>query len=111
MRTGTLVEALAAGDGVNSNDKAVRRAFPYLALPHSGTVGLASRTGGVNGSAGASGSGSSGGSASSPSGGVAAGAGGTAGAPLTLLATGVAGLGLLLGAAGVVAVRRARVQA
>ena len=37
VRTGELVEALAAGDGVNANDKEFGRSFPYVALPHSGT--------------------------------------------------------------------------
>ncbi|MDQ3617101.1 MAG: DUF4331 domain-containing protein [Actinomycetota bacterium] len=54
VRTGKLVEALAAGDGVNENDLPFGETFPYVAMPHSG-----------------SGEGA-------PSGGVAAGAGGTA---------------------------------
>ena len=33
-QTGKLVEALAAGDGVNENDVAFGRSFPYVALPH-----------------------------------------------------------------------------
>lgn len=32
-----IVQALAAGDGVNANDVAFRKTFPYLALPHSGS--------------------------------------------------------------------------
>ncbi|MBA2561030.1 MAG: DUF4331 domain-containing protein, partial [Propionibacteriales bacterium] len=36
VRTGKLVQALAKGDGVNSNDKAFGKTFPYIALPHSG---------------------------------------------------------------------------
>ncbi|HVM27069.1 MAG TPA: DUF4331 domain-containing protein [Mycobacteriales bacterium] len=97
VRTGELVEALAAGDGVNSNDKEFGSTFPYLALPHSGTVGLESRSGGTGGS----GSGS-------PSGGVGAGFGGTAGESVPVAAAAVAGLGVLLGAAGLVTLRRGR---
>ena len=59
-RTGKLVEALAAGDGVNENDLPFNETFPYVALPHSGSDG----------------SGTSG--TTAPSGGVAAGGGGTA---------------------------------
>jgi hypothetical protein len=100
VRTGQLVEALAAGDGVNNNDKEFGGTFPYLALPHSGSVGLESRSGGTGGSSG-SGSGS-------PSGGVGAGFGGTAGESMPVAAGAVAVLGLLLGATGVVTLRRAR---
>ncbi len=32
-RTDTLVEALAAGDGVDANDVAFLDEFPYVALP------------------------------------------------------------------------------
>ncbi len=97
VRTGKLVPALAKGDGVNSNDKAFEKTFPYIALPHSGSVGLESRSGGA-------------GSGSSPKGGVGAGAGGTANVNQSLPATsvGIAGLGLLLGAAGIVTLRRSR---
>ena len=112
VRTGELVEALAAGDGVNTNDKEFGDSFPYLALPHSGSVGLASRTNsGSNGSNGSSGGSASGGSSGTPSGGVGAGAGGVADQSLPALAAGVAGLGLLLGAGGIVAMRRSRLQA
>ncbi len=58
VRTGKLVEALAAGDGVDMNDVAFGHTFPYVALPHSGSGG--SVAGGA------------------PDGGVDAGAGGTA---------------------------------
>jgi hypothetical protein len=64
VRTGKIVTALAAGDGVNTNDKEFGTKFPYIALPHSGSVGLESRQGGSN-----------------PDGGVDAGGGGTATAP------------------------------
>ncbi len=48
VRTGMIVEPLATGDGVNTNDKQFGSTFPYLALPESGssTVGRASRSGG-----------------------------------------------------------------
>ena len=103
VRTGELVEALAAGDGVNANDKEFDDSFPYVALPHSGSVGLESRQGGSN-----------------PSGGVAAGAGGTAttnvAGPATtgsstsvpVVPAAVAGLGVLVAAAGVLTLRRRR---
>ena len=105
VRTGQLVEALAAGDGVNTNDKEFSNSFPYVALPHSGSVGLESRSGGTGGS---SGSGSGSGGSGSPSGGVGAGFGGTAQGSVTAVSAGVAGLGVLLGAAGLVTLRRSR---
>ena len=37
IRTKELVPALAAGDGVDSNDLAFEEVFPYVALPHSGS--------------------------------------------------------------------------
>jgi len=37
VRTGELVEALAAGDAVDENDLPFQETFPYLALPHSGS--------------------------------------------------------------------------
>jgi hypothetical protein len=42
----TIIDALAAGDRVDRNDKAFRDTFPYLALPHSDSVnnGMADRT-------------------------------------------------------------------
>ena len=101
VRTGQLVKPLATGDGVNTNDKEFSRSFPYVALPHSGSVGLESRQGGSN-----------------PSGGVAAGAGGAAQAvasPATsnrgtspVVPAAVAGLGLVLAAGGALTLRRAR---
>ncbi len=57
VRTGKLVEALAAGDAVDANDLAFESTFPYVALPHSGSADAG---------------------ATSPSGGVSAGGGGTA---------------------------------
>jgi hypothetical protein len=57
VRDGKIVEALAAGDGVDANDKGFGTSFPYVALPTSGsqTTGL-----GVRGSSAATGSGSAG---------------------------------------------------
>jgi len=37
-QTGTLVPALAGGDGVNTNDNAFGSTFPYVALPNMGSV-------------------------------------------------------------------------
>jgi hypothetical protein len=99
VRTGEIVQALAAGDGVNANDNAFSDTFPYVALPNMVSV---NQTGG----------------GAMPQGGVETGAGGAAGAmaapaatttaslPVWVLATGSAGL-LLLGA-GIVALARGR---
>lgn len=103
VRTGTIVEALAAGDGVDANDKEFGSAFPYVALPTSGssTTGL-----GVSGNSTASGpAGTSSGSA--PSGGVSTGFGGSAGDGLPVLPISVALVGLALAGAGVVLRKRA----
>ncbi len=100
-QSGKLVQALAAGDGVNGPASQPSRMFPYLALPNSMSVNLNQA------------SSSGGGTASSmPSGGVATGAGGTAvlsGSqtpgmiPMTL-----AVLGLLAAGGTVVAIGRGR---
>ena len=37
-QSGTIVEALAAGDAVDRNDREFRTSFPYLALPHDNSV-------------------------------------------------------------------------
>ncbi len=58
VRTGELVEALAAGDRVDMNDVPFEGTFPYVALPHSGS--------------------DTGETGTDPDGGVDAGAGGTA---------------------------------
>ena len=96
VRTGQLVEALAAGDGVNENDVAFGEAFPYLALPHGDAVN--------SGASGAGGAESANTSGATPSGGVAAGAGGTAGRDFGSTAylaavLGFAGIALAIGAA------------
>ncbi|GAC1325219.1 MAG: DUF4331 domain-containing protein [Mycobacteriales bacterium] len=130
-----IVQALAAGDGVNSNDVAFGQAFPYLALPHSGstpgngslgggtTSGTTGSTGGSTGSSsgstgsssgsssGSGTSGTSGTTSSMPKGGVATGAGGTASVSHTepLVPISVALLGVLFAGIGVVTLRRSRV--
>ncbi len=107
VRTGELVEALATGDGVNDNDKAFSSSFPYLAMPHPGSDPDPHASG------------------TSPSGGVDTGGGGTAANPRTdgvlasptaapasdvppALPISLAGIGVLLGAAAVVTMRRNR---
>ncbi|MGI8810388.1 MAG: DUF4331 domain-containing protein, partial [Acidimicrobiales bacterium] len=116
-QTGKLVEALAAGDGVNQNDLAFGKSFPYVALPHGKSVNVASGgaaqatpqaaapppAGGtaVQGSAATNGSTQ----AAAPVGGVGAGGGGTAeGLPVLALTAGVGGL--LLAAAGAITLRK-----
>ncbi len=113
-QSGTLVAALAAGDGVDQNDVAFGQSFPYVALPHTAAVNRAS-TGGAarpsvaGGSAGsAAGSGSA--QSAAPAGGVGAGAGGTAGGsslPILPLSAGL--LAIVIASAGVVTLRRSRI--
>jgi hypothetical protein len=100
VRTGELVEALAAGDGVDTNDKEFGSTFPYVALPTSGssTTGL-----GVRGSSAAAGSAPG----TAPTGGVSSGFGGLAGEGLPVLPISVALVGLALAGAGVVLRKRA----
>jgi hypothetical protein len=43
-QSGKLVEALAAGDGVDANDKKFKSAFPYIALPNNNSVNTADNT-------------------------------------------------------------------
>ncbi len=96
MRTGKIVEALAAGDGVNANDVAFGDTFPYVALPHSGSS-TASKGLSANALSGPT---KTGGSA--PTGSVSTGFGGTAGnehaLPITigLVALALVGSGALL---------------
>jgi hypothetical protein len=40
-QSGQLVQALAAGDGVDANDVPFLSSFPYVALPHTGSVNTA----------------------------------------------------------------------
>ncbi len=91
--TGKLVPALAAGDGVNTNDVPFGQSFPYVALPHAGVGG----TGGSSGSTGSS-------SSTTPTGGAATGGGGTAAPrsqslPTLPITAGVAALLLIAGGA------------
>ncbi|MEV4561587.1 DUF4331 domain-containing protein [Kitasatospora sp. NPDC049285] len=87
-QTGTLVPALAAGDGVNANDHAFGHHFPYVALPNTAAVNQAV--------------------SDNPGGSVEAGFGGLAlgGSPIA----GAAAMtgGVLLSAAGAMALRRRR---
>ena len=108
VRTGKLVEALATGDGVDTNDVAFESNFPYVALPHSGSksephaAGLGSPSGGVDAGGG--------GTAANPrSAGVLANAavpvGEGSGIP-PVLPLGLTLLGVVLGAAAIVTLRR-----
>ena len=96
LRTGKIVEPLAAGDAVNTNDKTFGKAFPYLALPTSGSSEQARGTSNSSGASNAS-------TTTAPAGAVAAGTGGTGGglpalpAAITLLGLATAGAGFLLG--------------
>ena len=65
VRTGEIVEPLAEGDKVNTNDKMFSDSFPYVALPHPGSRVPPGSTG----------------EGQDPNGGVNAGGGGTAAAP------------------------------
>ncbi|HET7486308.1 MAG TPA: DUF4331 domain-containing protein, partial [Acidimicrobiales bacterium] len=122
-QTGKLVDALAAGDGVNQNDAAFGRSFPYVALPHATAANLAGGPPNANASDAARNATASAGAqvrgatvtrqstqAAAPSGGVGAGAGGTAdGLPVLPISAAVGGL--LLAAAGVLTLRhRLRVE-
>ncbi len=95
-QTGTIVPALAAGDGVNTPASPPGSAFPYLALPNAKSVNL-----GTSNAAGMT----------MPSGGVATGGGGSAqpssdGIPVLPVTAGVVGM-VLLGT-GFRSVRRRR---
>jgi hypothetical protein len=101
-QSGKLVEALAAGDGVNENDVAFGRAFPYVALPHGASVN-ASKSGG-SGTAAAGSTSSQG--AAAPAGGVNAGGGGSADGGLPVAPMTAALGGVLLSAAALLSIRR-----
>ena len=110
VRTGKLVKALAAGDGVNENDLPFGETFPYVALPHSGS-GTGAPSGGVG--AGAGGTADQSGSVEL---GSTAGTRTDAVAPVTdgsipTLPISAAALGLLLAGIGVGVYRRGRVGA
>ena len=120
-QTGKLVEALAAGDGVNQNDLAFGRSFPYVALPHSQAANLSGGRPNANASETARGTaaGTPGSptqvqgvqvtrdssQAAAPAGGVAAGAGGSVSRLPVIPITGAVG-GLMLAAAGVITLRK-----
>jgi hypothetical protein len=94
-RSGHLVKALAAGDGVNVNDKQFGKHFPYVALPHQRGVSHAS-----NGSQNAAVGGPSGGN------------GGGFSLPETIaVSTAAALLGLVLAGLGIARLRRPTSQA
>jgi uncharacterized membrane protein YgcG len=107
VRTGKIVEPLAAGDGVNANDKEFGSSFPYLALPTSGSVttGLGVRGNAASGPSQSGGG--SGGSGSAPSGGVSSGFGGLSGEGLPVLPVTIVLVGVALAGAGIVVRRRA----
>jgi hypothetical protein len=119
VRTGMIVEALKAGDGVNENDKPFGSTFPYLALPESGssTAARGSSVGGGGGGStpGGGGSGGTGGTAGSggsrtggaPTGGVATGFGGLADGGLPVLPVSIVLVGLALAGSGLVLRKRA----
>ncbi|MFD8749505.1 DUF4331 domain-containing protein [Kitasatospora sp. NPDC059577] len=85
-QTGTIVPALAAGDGVNANDHAFGTAFPYVALPNTAAVNQAT--------------------SGNPGGGVAAGLGGLSLGGFPIAGASALGGGVLLTAAAVFMLRR-----
>ena len=91
-QTGTIVKPLAAGDGVNANQKAFGASFPYVALPNTAAVNRA-RT------------------SATPNGGVDSGAGGTAGTgmPIAPIGAAFAGGALIVAGAGWMLRRRRQV--
>ncbi len=91
VRTGKIVEALAAGDGVNENDVAFGDTFPYVALPHSGSSTQARGT-----SVGANSAGGGTSTGSAPTGSVATGAGGASSSTSVLpITAGLVGVALV----------------
>ncbi len=98
IRTGKLNPALT--DKVNQNDKTFGKAFPYVALPTSGSSTQARGTSKTGGATNASDT-----SAVAPSGAVAAGTGGS-GSSLPVVPAGLGLLGLAVAGAGTLLVRR-----
>jgi hypothetical protein len=88
-RTGKIVPALAAGDGVNVSQRPFGASFPYVALPNTAAVNQAT---------------------TSPDGGVAAGLGGMAFRRSTLLPVLALSGGLMLAVGGGLMLRRRRVS-
>jgi hypothetical protein len=101
----TIVEPLAAGDMVNTNDRAFGSVFPYLALPYSASEVVGSVGNNPTPSVGLTSSSTAfaGAAPAGPTGGVVAGSGSSAVPPLTGL---VGGLVLALG--GLALLRRHR---
>ena len=95
-----IIKPLAAGDGVNANDVAFGESFPYVALPHSGSVATARGTAGVTGGAAS-------GAAAAPSGSVSTGFGGSSDT-LPVLPITAALVGLALAGSGLVLRTRTR---
>ena len=97
--TDGIVQPLATGDGVDTNDKAFGKSFPYVALPTSGSNTQPR---------GSSGSNTAGGTGGAPSGGVASGFGGLAqdGDSVPVLPIGIALGGLAVAGAGIALRRR-----
>ncbi|MFJ4680429.1 DUF4331 domain-containing protein [Kitasatospora sp. NPDC088783] len=85
-QTGTLVPALAAGDGVNANDHAFGHHFPYVALPNTAAVNQAV--------------------SDNPGGSVEAGFGGLSVSGFPVAGAAAMAGGVLVSAAGVLALRR-----
>ncbi len=112
VQTGTIVPALAAGDGVDQNDSAFGQTFPYVALPHTAAVnqaGSSARPSVAGGSSGAGSTGSAAGQSAAPAGGVAAVEGGTAGgSSLPLLPVSAGLVAVILASAGALTLRRNR---
>ncbi|MEV8099868.1 DUF4331 domain-containing protein [Kitasatospora sp. NPDC085879] len=87
-QTGKIVPALAAGDGVNANDHAFGKTFPYVALPNTAAVNQAT--------------------SDNPGGSVAAGFGGLSLHRVPIAGTAALAGGVLLTGAAVIALRRRR---
>jgi Domain of unknown function (DUF4331) len=96
------------GDGVNVNDKPFLAAFPYVALPTSGSSTDARATRPAAAPVSASAAAAAPGSGTTPRGGVQTGAGGTAGRSMPLLPAGLVMGGVGLAAWGLLPRRRTR---
>ncbi len=100
-----IVQPLAAGDKVDTNDKAFGKRFPYVALPTSGSSvqprGTSKFGAGANSASNTS--------AVAPQGAVAAGTGGS-GSSLPVVPAGLGLLGLAVAGAAVLVVRRRSVS-
>ena len=92
------------GDGVDVNDVAFAPAFPYVALPHSGSSTEPRGTAAAGGNAPVSNAGTT--SAAAPVGGIQTGAGGTSGAQIPLLPSALAFSGAALASWGALSRRR-----